>query len=94
MEDMKKSSELELTEDATANMKKTYVTQRKDINSKTFTMSCIKKDWPFLFKGTHMFDHFNMLTGVDIEKMMAKAFESKVPKLIAFMKTSAKSVGN
>ena len=85
MEEMKKAKkDNSSTVNVEDTMKKTFVTQRKQINSTEFTMEQMKQDWPYLFDDKYMLQHFQLLTGVNIQDMMEKAYGSKVSKLIAF----------
>ena len=64
----------------------TFFIQRLDINSGA-SITVLMKDWPFLFTRAGMSCHFQLLVGLNIEETLCSALDSKVPRILSFMKT-------
>ncbi|KAI7789386.1 hypothetical protein IRJ41_018293, partial [Triplophysa rosa] len=69
-------------------MKTTYVSQRYAINK--ISPPCIdelKEQWPFLFMKRNLCDHFNTLTGIDINTRLTESLSTKGKKVLHFFKS-------
>lgn len=73
-----------------ANMMLTYATQRQTINSKDHDLSVTVSNWPYLFKEKCLLQHCNHLLDIDIIEKMQKGSQSKVPKLMKYLKVIPK----
>nr|XP_042902941.1 uncharacterized protein LOC107454423 [Parasteatoda tepidariorum] len=87
------SSTMKPSEDANerslALLEATFYSQRKDINSLK-TITDLIGSWPLLFTEKGFFQHFKLLTGVNIPELLKKASESKIPRIINFFKSLSK----
>ncbi|XP_033127860.1 uncharacterized protein LOC117125469 [Anneissia japonica] len=84
-EDLKNCSG-DVTEEIELQMKLTYYSQKRDINS-GLTIDNLLEDWPVLFKRCGMINHFRQLTNTDIQETMNKTLTAKGPRIMAYMKT-------
>ncbi len=68
-------------------MKKTYPTQRQQINSGDCQLGNIAADWPYLFQEKYLLRHADVLLGKDILALVSAGFGQKASKVWRFMDT-------
>lgn len=69
-------------------MKTTYVSQRYAINKNPPpSIDELIEQWPFLFTKRHLCDHFNTLTGIDINTRLTESLSTKGKKVLHFFKS-------
>jgi hypothetical protein len=73
-------------------MKNTYRSQRLLMNQTDTNPVSIEElqiQWPFLFEKDCMFQHFELLMGFHIQKVMLESVGDKVDTIFKFMKENA-----
>lgn len=73
-------------------MENTYISQRLLINQTDTNPVSIEElqiQWPFLFEKDCMFQHFELLMGFHIQKVMLESVGDKVDTIFKFMKENA-----
>ncbi|CAM4278654.1 unnamed protein product [Leuciscus chuanchicus] len=66
----------------------TYEAQRRDINtSPAPSIDQLKTDWPFLFIKRFLIQHFNTLTGIELESRLRESISGKGRRVLHFFKS-------
>ncbi|XP_064477903.1 uncharacterized protein LOC135391542 isoform X1 [Ornithodoros turicata] len=77
-------------DDIKAEMKATYLLQRKMIDSKIKTPELLS-EWPYLFMPDGMFIHFHELVGIHVEDVLPVSFKEKGLSILKFAQQCEKS---
>ena len=67
-------------------METTFETQRRNINMLP-AMQKLIKEWPFLFQKRFLLDHFNQLTGIELDARLRESMESKGKRVMTFFQS-------
>lgn len=69
-------------------MELTYVQQRREINgTPSRSVSELQKEWPFLFIPKFLLQHFNKLTGIELETRLQESLPGKGRRILQFFKS-------